>query len=68
LGLGSTNHTGEDRPTIPDWPRLHNNEMDQLATGRKLRMLAIIDPFSRPLPAIGPGFIFRGPDVAEILE
>ena len=37
---------------------------DQLATGRKLRVLTIIDTFSRFSPAIEPRF----PDVVEILE
>jgi putative transposase len=41
---------------------------DQLATGRKLRVLTIIDTFSRFSPAIKPRFTFRGPDVVEILE
>ena len=41
---------------------------DQLATGRKLRVLTIIDTFSRFSPAIEPRFTFRGPDVVEILE
>jgi putative transposase len=36
---------------------------DQLATGRKLRVLTIIDTFSRFSPAIE-----RGPDVVEIFE
>src|SRR5262249_41743621 len=39
---------------------------DQLATGRKLRVLTIIDTFSRFSPAIEPRFTFRGPDVVEI--
>jgi len=41
---------------------------DQLATGRKLRVLTIIDTFSRFSPAIEPRFNFRGTDVMEILE
>jgi transposase InsO family protein len=41
---------------------------DQVVTGRKLRVLTIIDTFSRFSPAIEPRFNFRGPDVAEILE
>jgi transposase InsO family protein len=41
---------------------------DQLATGRKLWVLTIIDTFSRFSPAIEPRFNFRGPDVVEILE
>jgi len=41
---------------------------DQLATGRKLRVLTIIDTFSRFSPAIEPRFNFRGADVVEVLE
>jgi hypothetical protein len=41
---------------------------DQLATGRKLRVLTIIDTFSRFSPAIEPRFNFHGPDVVEILQ
>jgi putative transposase len=41
---------------------------DQLATGRKLRVLTIVDTFSRFSPAIEPRFTFRGVDVVEVLE
>ena len=41
---------------------------DQLATGRKLRVLTIVDIFSRFSPAVEPRFNFRGADVVEILE
>ena len=41
---------------------------DQLATGRKLCVLTIVDTFSRFSPAIEPRFNFRGADVAEVLE
>jgi putative transposase len=41
---------------------------DQLATGRKLRVLTIVDTFSRFSPALEPRFTFRGADVVEILE
>jgi len=44
---------------------------DQLATGRKLRVLTIIDTFSRFSrfsPAVEPRFSFRGADVVEVLE
>jgi putative transposase len=41
---------------------------DQLATGRKLRVLTIVDTFSRFSPAIEPRFNFRGSDVVEVLE
>ena len=41
---------------------------DQLATGRKLRVLTIVDTFSRFSPAREPRFSFRGPDVVEVLE
>jgi len=41
---------------------------DQLATGRKLRVLTIVDTFSRLSPALEPRFTFRGIDVVEVLE
>src|ERR1700730_9568759 len=41
---------------------------DQLATGRKLRVLTIVDTFSRFSPALEPRFTFRGSDVVEVLE
>jgi putative transposase len=41
---------------------------DQLATGRKLRVLTIVDTFSRFSPALEPRFNFRGIDVVEVLE
>jgi putative transposase len=41
---------------------------DQLATGRKLRVLTVVDIFSRFSPALEPRLSFRGTDVVEILE
>ena len=41
---------------------------DQLATGRKLRVLTIVDTFSRFSPALDVRFNFRGADVVEVLE
>lgn len=41
---------------------------DQLATGPKLRVLTIVDTFSRFSPALEPRFTFRGIDVVEVLE
>lgn len=41
---------------------------DQLATGRKLRVLTIVDTFSRFLPATEARFNFRGADVVDVLE
>ncbi len=41
---------------------------DQLATGRKLRVLTIVDTFSRFSPAVEPRFGFSGADVVEVLE
>jgi putative transposase len=40
----------------------------QLAIGRKLRILTIVDTFSRFSPALEPRFTFRGADVVEVLE
>ena len=41
---------------------------DQLATGRKLRVLTVVDTFSRFSPVLEPRFTFRGVDVVEVLE
>ncbi|OAF17052.1 transposase [Bradyrhizobium centrolobii] len=41
---------------------------DQLATGGKLRVLTVIDIFSRFSPALVPRFTFRGSDVVAVLE
>ncbi len=41
---------------------------DQLATGRKIRVLPIVDTFSRFSPAVDPRFSYRGEDVVLTLE
>ena len=41
---------------------------DQLATGRKIRVLTIADTFSRHSPAVDPRFSYRGEDVVQPLE
>ena len=41
---------------------------DQLATGRKIRVLTIIDTYSRFSPAVDPRFSYRGEDVVQTLE
>jgi putative transposase len=41
---------------------------DQLAIGRKLRVLRMADTFSRFSPALEARFSFRGGDVVEVLE
>ena len=41
---------------------------DQLATGRKLRILTVVDTFSRFSPGIDPRFSYRGEEVVETLE
>ena len=41
---------------------------DQLATGRKLRILTIVDTHSRNAPATDPRFSYRGEDVVQTLE
>jgi len=41
---------------------------DQLATGRKLHVLTILDIFSRFSPALEPRFNFSGADVVRVLE
>ena len=41
---------------------------DQLATGRKIRVLMVVDTFSRYSPAIDPRHSYRGEDVVQVLE
>ncbi len=41
---------------------------DQLATGRKLRILTVVDTFSRYSPVVDPRFSYRGEDVVRTLE
>jgi putative transposase len=41
---------------------------DQLATGRKIRILTMVDTFSRYVPVLDPRFSYRGEDVVQTLE
>lgn len=41
---------------------------DQLATGRKLRILTIVDTFSRYSQATDPRFSYKGENVVQTLE
>ncbi len=41
---------------------------DQLATGRKLRILTVVDTYSRLSPVVDPRFRYRGEDVVATLE
>jgi len=41
---------------------------DQLATGRKIRVLTVVDTFSRFSPVIDPRFSYRAEDVVQTLE
>jgi putative transposase len=49
---------------------VHSNDVwamdfvhDQLATGRKIRVLTVVDTFSRFSPVVDPRFSYRGEDV-----
>lgn len=60
----------EDRTTA-----VHSNDVwamdfvhDQLATGRKLRILTVVDTFSRVSPALDARFSYRGEDVVAMLD
>jgi putative transposase len=60
----------EDRTTA-----VHSNDVwamdfvhDQLATGRKLRILTVVDTFSRVSPVLNARFSYRGEDVVTTLE
>ena len=41
---------------------------DQLATGRKIRILTVVDAFSRFSPVLDVRFSYRGEDVVQTLE
>lgn len=41
---------------------------DQLATGKKIRILTVVDTFSRFSPVVDPRFGYRGEDVVATLE
>lgn len=41
---------------------------DQLATGRKLRVLTVVDTYSRYCPALDARFSYRGEDVVATLD
>lgn len=41
---------------------------DQLAAGRKLRILTVVDTYSRFCPILDPRFSYRGEDVVATLE
>lgn len=41
---------------------------DQLATGKKIRVLTVVDTFSRYVPVLDPRFSYRAEDVVRILE
>jgi len=41
---------------------------DQLAMGRKIRVLTVVDTFSRYVPVIDPRFSYRGEDVVQTLD
>ena len=41
---------------------------DQLATGKKLRVLTVVDTFSRYVPVLDANFSYRGEDVVATLD
>ena len=60
----------EDRrdATHPNETWAMNFVHDQLATGRKIRILTVVDIFSRYAPVIDPRFSYRAEDVVVTLE
>jgi len=42
--------------------------LDQLATGKKIRVLTVVDTFSRFSPIVDPRFSYRAEDVVLTLE
>lgn len=47
---------------------LLTNGHDQLATGRKLRVLTVVDTFSRYVPVLDVRYSYRGEDVVATLD
>lgn len=41
---------------------------DQLATGRKIRILTVVDTFSRYVPVLDAQFSYKGEDVVATLN
>lgn len=41
---------------------------DQLATGRKIRVLTVVDTFSRFSPVVDARFSYKGEDVVQTME
>ncbi len=41
---------------------------DQLATGRKIKVLTVVDTYSRYVPVLDPRFSYRGEDVVATLD
>jgi len=41
---------------------------EQLVTGRRIRIVTVVDTFSRFSPVVDPRFIYRGEDVVTTLE
>jgi len=41
---------------------------DQLATGRKIRILTVVDTFSRYVPVLDAKFSYKGEDVVATLD
>ncbi|ARQ13183.1 IS3 family insertion sequence transposase protein (plasmid) [Rhizobium etli] len=59
--------TARNRP-IPIMSGPWTLSTDQLATGRKIRVLTAVDTFSRFSPAVDARFCYRGEDVVQTLE
>jgi putative transposase len=60
----------EDRtePSAPNQVWAMDFVHDQLATGRKLRVLTVVDTWSRFSPVVDPRFSYRGEDMVRTLE
>jgi putative transposase len=54
--------------TVPNETWAMDFVHDQLATGRKIRVLTVVDTFSRYSPVVNPRFSYRAEDVVAALE
>jgi putative transposase len=55
-------------PTRPNETWVMDFVHNQLAAGRKVRVLMVVDTFSRYAPAIDPRLSYRGEDVVQVLD
>ena len=65
---GSENACHRKRPEYPNHIWSYDFLFETLETGRKAKLLVVLDEFTRECLALDVGVHFRGPDVVEVLR